>query len=89
MSDLSNFNSSLWGDAWLRFKAHRVGLVSSAIVVVFIGLVMTSLIGGVAKDWQREVGIAHARPLFWTTEPHAPSIDEAVSVGQQAARVDI
>jgi oligopeptide transport system permease protein len=53
-------SEGVWHAAWRRFKADRVGLVSLVIVALFIGLIVLSGLGLVAKNWQAEVGVANA-----------------------------
>src|SRR5512143_3381354 len=48
----------VWATAWRRLKNDRVGMVSLAVVAVFVLMIMLSSVGLVARDWQREVGVA-------------------------------
>ena len=54
----------LWTLAWRRLRSDRVGMVSLAIVVLFIVMMILSGTGLVARDWAREVGINYAPPSF-------------------------
>ncbi len=55
-------SQGVWGLAWKRLKADRVGMVCMAIVAVFMLLVLLTATGQVAKDWQREIGVPNAPP---------------------------
>ncbi|MDR0309975.1 MAG: ABC transporter permease, partial [Acidobacteriota bacterium] len=54
-----------WRLAWERFSCDRIGMASLAIVLCFLIVVILALLGVIAKDWGREVGIPHAPPDFW------------------------
>lgn len=60
--------------AWRRFGRDRVGVVSFAIVVVFLALTLASAIGLVAADWGHEAGVSYAPPGFMGPE-RVPSMD--------------
>jgi len=54
----------LWALAWKRLKSDNVGMVSLAIVVVFILMMIASGTGLIARDWSKEVGANYAPPSF-------------------------
>jgi len=54
----------LWALAWKRLKSDHVGMVSLAIVVVFILMMIASGTGLIARDWSKEVGVNYAPPAF-------------------------
>jgi peptide/nickel transport system permease protein len=54
----------LWTLAWRRLRADRVGMVSLAIVLLFILMMILSGTGLVARDWAREVGVNYAPPTW-------------------------
>lgn len=54
----------LWALAWKRLKSDNVGMVSLAIVVVFILMMVASGTGLIAGDWSKEVGVNYAPPSF-------------------------
>ena len=57
-------SGGVWHAVWQRFRADRVGLVCALIVAAFLLLIVVAALGGVAGDWQREVGVANAPPTF-------------------------
>jgi peptide/nickel transport system permease protein len=63
----------LWALAWKRLRSDRVGMVSLAIVVVFIAMMILSGTGLIASDWSREVGVNYAPPTFVGAEAPAPA----------------
>ncbi len=54
----------VWRAAWRRLRADRVGLLSLAVVLAFLVLVLAAASGGVAADWQREIGVPYANPTW-------------------------
>jgi peptide/nickel transport system permease protein len=54
----------LWHLAGRRLLADRVGMVSAAVVLLFLLTVFAAALGLVAKDWGREVGVSYANPGF-------------------------
>ncbi len=69
-------SEGVWAAAWRRFRSDRVGLVSLVIVAAFIGLIILSALGLVAKNWQNEVGVPNAPPTFMG--PAAPQAVGAI-----------
>jgi oligopeptide transport system permease protein len=62
-------SEGVWHAAWRRFKTDRVGMASLFIVLAFLLLIACAGLGWVAKDWQREVGVANARPTWMGPAP--------------------
>ena len=62
-------SDGVWHSAWLRFKRDRVGMVSALIVIAFLLLIVFAALGLVAKNWQKEVGVANAPPGFLGPRP--------------------
>jgi len=57
-------SDSLWRLAWKRLCADRMAMVSLAVVLLFIGMLLLSLAGVVASDWEKEAGVHYAPPHF-------------------------
>jgi peptide/nickel transport system permease protein len=53
-----------WTLAWRRFKSDRVGVWSGVTVILSLMLVLSTLLGSVASDWEKEVAISHAPPSW-------------------------
>ena len=66
---MTQTSEGVWHAAWRRFKADRVGVVSLVIVLGFLLLIAAAAAGLVAKNWQKEVGVANARPTFLGAAP--------------------
>lgn len=71
-------SEGVWHAAWRRFRADRVGVVSACIVLAFLVLIAVATLGGVARNWQAEVGVANAPPTFMG--PRAPEASGAIEV---------
>ena len=54
----------LWALAWRRLRRDRVGMVSLAIVCVYLAAVVAAAAGLIAADWPREAGVNYAPPGF-------------------------
>ena len=65
-------SDSLWRLAWKRLCADRVAMVSLAVVLLFIGMLLLSLVGLIAADWEKEAGVHYAPPHFVGAEKAAP-----------------
>lgn len=79
-------SGSVWATAWRRFRADRVGMVSLVVVIAFLLMVLLSAMGLVARDWQREAGVANAPPTF--LGPAAPDTQKAIPT-PTGPRVDL
>jgi peptide/nickel transport system permease protein len=53
-----------WALAWRRFKSDRVGVWSGLTVILSLLLVLFTLLGSLATDWEKEVAISHAPPSW-------------------------
>jgi peptide/nickel transport system permease protein len=53
-----------WALAWRRFKSDKVGVWSGITVVLSLLLVLSTLLGSVAHDWEKEVAVSHAPPSW-------------------------
>jgi peptide/nickel transport system permease protein len=75
----------LWTLAWRRLKSDHVGMVSLAIVAVFIVMMILSGAGLIARDWNREVGVNYAPPSFLGAEAPAPTAATATTQAPASA----
>ena len=53
-----------WALAWRRFKSDRVGVWSAVTVILSLALVLTTLVGSLASDWEKEVAVSNAPPSW-------------------------
>ncbi len=57
-------SEGVWRAAWRRMRGDRVGIVSLAVVAVFLLMIVLTATGLVARGWQKEVGVPSAPPTF-------------------------
>jgi oligopeptide transport system permease protein len=74
-------SEGVWHAAWRRLRSDRVGMVSLAIVLLFVVLIVLSALGVTARDWQKEVGVPSAPPSFMGPAPKTESSAMAVPSG--------
>jgi oligopeptide transport system permease protein len=60
----SQHSEGVWGAAWRRLRKDKLGVVSMAIVALFILMIVFTSTGLIASGWQREVGVPSAPPTF-------------------------
>jgi oligopeptide transport system permease protein len=82
-------SEGVWASAWRRYRADRVGMVSLVIVLLFLLLIAASASGLVAQDWQREVGVPHARPTLMGPAPPEDNAIDASLAGPKGPNADI
>ena len=83
----------LWALAWKRLKSDYVGMVSLAIVALFIAMMIASGTGLIAGDWAKETGVNYAPPSFIGADieagtPAAPVTPTAPAVEYKSEVVD-
>lgn len=75
---------SVWSEAWKRLRRDRVGMGALVVVAVFLVVVLLSVAGVLAGNWQKEIGEPFAPPTIVGADakvqeeakkPHAPNID--------------
>ena len=54
----------LWKLAMRRLKADRIAMVSLFVVLCFFVMLILSMTGLIAKDWNKEVAVSYAPPTF-------------------------
>jgi len=74
----------LWTLGWRRLRSDPVGMVSLAIVLLFIVMMILSGTGLVARDWAREIGINYAPPTWAPGEGGSASSAPAAATGAPA-----
>ena len=73
----------LWTLAWRRLKQDTVGMVSLAIVVLFLLMVAGVATGLIASDWNKEKGVSYANPSFMAG---AENLEAKALQGREAAK---
>jgi oligopeptide transport system permease protein len=79
-------SEGVWHAAWRRLRSDHVGMVSLAIVLLFVVLIVLSSAGLIARQWQKEVGVPSAPPSFVGPEPKS---EVAAIEGPKGPNVDI
>jgi peptide/nickel transport system permease protein len=79
-------SEGVWHAAWRRLRADHVGMVSLAVVLLFVVLIVLAATGMLARQWQKEVGVPSAPPTF--LGPAAKSEAAAIE-GPKGPNVDI
>jgi peptide/nickel transport system permease protein len=60
----TNVSPGLWALAWRRLKADHVAMVAMTIVGLYLLMLIASMTGLLASDWDAEVGVNYAPPTF-------------------------
>lgn len=71
----------LWTLAWRRLRRDRLAMTSLAVVALFLGTLLLSATGLVARDWDAEIAVNYAPPTFMG----AQSAEERGVQGMHAA----
>jgi peptide/nickel transport system permease protein len=79
----------LWALAWRRLRRDRIAVASLCVVAAFLALMLGSMLGLVAADWEEEVGVSYARPTFAAQVLDRPAASGDARVEQRAAAADL
>ena len=80
----------MWATAWRRLRTDRVGMVSLAVVALFLLMILLSAVKLIASDWQKEVGVPDAPPSFVGPKEKQTGSDPLASVvAKDAKPVDL
>lgn len=60
----SHVSSGLWQLAMGRLKRDRIAMFSLCVVLFYFSLLILSMTGVIAKDWNKEVAVSYAPPTF-------------------------
>lgn len=82
-------SEGVWHAAWRRFKSDKVGLVSMAVVALFLALIALSAAGLVARGWQNEVGVPNAPPTVMGPRAVDPAQPQAESLAPNVDLSDV
>lgn len=64
-------STGLWHLAFRRLKKDKVAVFSFFVVMFFLVLLILSKSGMIASDWNKEVAVSYAPPVFLGAEPAA------------------
>jgi len=79
----------LWMLAWRRLKQDTVGMLSLAIVILFLLMMAGAFFGIIAKDWSKEKGVSYANPSFLAGAENLEANAMAAKESSKAAAVDL
>ncbi len=82
-------SEGVWAAAWRRYRRDRVGVAAGVVVLAFLLLIASSALGLVARDWQKEVGVANAPPHFLGPAPKAATTGIASPDGPNVDLSDV
>jgi peptide/nickel transport system permease protein len=68
-SILEHRHESAWAELRTRLLQDRVGTLSLAVVLAYLVMILSSVLGLVSADWHREVGVPYANPALLGETP--------------------
>lgn len=85
------FAPNLWRLAIRRLKEDRIAMASLFIVLCFFVMLVLSMTGLIAKDWNKEVAVSYAPPTFMDTDQKVidrSKVIEQSTVNQSSNPID-
>lgn len=82
-------SEGVWLAAWRRFRKDSVGMVSMAVVAVFLLIILAAATGLVAQNWQSELGVPNAPPAFVGAQPAEEEFEIPVPKGPNVDLSDV
>ena len=86
-----DFSPNLWRLAIRRLKEDRIAMASLFIVLCFFVMLVLSMTGLIAKDWNKEVAVSYAPPTFMDTDQKVidrSKVIEQSTVNQSSNLID-
>ena len=68
-------STGLWQLAMRRLKRDRIAMFSLYVVLFYLLLLVLSMSGLIAKDWNKEVAVSYAPPSFISAAPVSAGSD--------------
>ena len=84
----SHVSSGLWQLAMGRLKRDRIAMFSLCVVLFYFLLLILSMAGVIAKDWNKEVAVSYAPPTFIGATQNAETPKVIVTVALPENPVD-
>ena len=81
----------LWGLAMHRLKADRIAMASLFIMLCFFVMLVLSMTGLIAKNWNKEMAVSYAPPTFMgadQTVVERSKVTEKITVNQSNSQID-
>lgn len=85
----SGVSPGLWALAWRRLRRDFIAVACLLVVAGFLALMLGSMLGLVAADWEEEVGVSYARPAFAAPLTDKPAAVREAAVAQRTPAVDL
>ncbi|MBF7687221.1 ABC transporter permease [Acinetobacter rathckeae] len=76
----SSPSNSLWALAWKRLKKDKTAMISFAVVLAYFVMLILSMTGIIAKNWDKEVAVSYAPPTFVSYFVKTPETSNALPV---------
>lgn len=86
-----DLSSGLWRLAMHRLKADRIAMASLFIVLSFFLMLVLSMTGLIAKDWNNEVAVSYAPPTFIDIDQKVidrSTVIEQSTINQSSKQID-
>lgn len=86
-----DFSPNLWRLAIRRLREDRIAMASLFIVLCFFVMLVLSMTGLIAKDWNKEVAVSYAPPTFMDTDQKVidrSKVIEQSTVNQSSNPID-
>ena len=86
-----DFSPNLWRLAIRRLKEDRIAMASLFIVLCFFVMLVLSMTGLIAKDWNKEVAVSYAPPTFIAIDQKVidrSTMIEQSTVNQSSNQID-
>ena len=75
-------SSGLWQLAMCRLKADRIAMISLFVVLCYFLMLLLSMTGVIASNWNKEVAVSYAPPTFIGADPVNETITKETAQAQ-------
>lgn len=75
-------SSGLWQLAMRRLKADRIAMISLFVVLCYFLMLLLSMTGVIASNWNKEVAVSYAPPTFIGADPVNETIKKETAQAQ-------
>ena len=86
-----DFSFGLWRLAMHRLKSDRIAMASFVVVLCYFLMLILSMSGFIASDWNKEVAVSYAPPTFMDTDQKVidrSKVIEQSTVNQSSNPID-
>ncbi|MEQ1065782.1 ABC transporter permease [Acinetobacter sp. XH1741] len=75
-------SAGLWRLAMRRLRADKIAIASLIVVLFYLVILLLSLTGVIASDWNKEVAVSYAPPTFIGTDKTTEALKNTAAVDQ-------